>query len=367
MYVRTVTVTLPSEAVSPALFRLQRLNNQWTHAGVPAWESTHRHTEGDQVTLTLHAPLPVVDGLTLVGRHVRGEGFVPAPGLPEALHVFPDDPACTHCGTRRAKRHYVLTRDGEHIFLGANCCEAYFTAHGAAAPHDLAEMLADPAQLLSATAANVAASPHPDTLAVIAAAIWADREANGDRHWARELLEQTVERAHLGEGKFRWPAEVSDGLLRAAMLQMWATEEYTADSEFAARLREAAGRPTATRHVFGLLASLPRLHRRERRLADAAAAGLPTTTDYATGFVGQIGERLTIDKVLIEQTRPLDTGSTLVIMRTHDGHRMTWFASSPFGLPEQYTAVRVTGTVKKHETYRGVDGTVLNRCVFAPA
>jgi hypothetical protein len=52
--------------------------------------------------------------------------------------------------------------------------------------------------------------------------------------------------------------------------------------------------------------------------------------------------------------------------RTTDGNALTWFASRDQDLAVG-DAVTLTGTVKKHDDYRGEAQTVLTRCKHAPA
>lgn len=81
--------------------------------------------------------------------------------------------------------------------------------------------------------------------------------------------------------------------------------------------------------------------------------------DY--GHVGTVGAELTvvvtIDRVI---SNVGNYGANLHKMHDASGHVITWFASTVS--LEVGKTYRVTGRVKKHDTYQGVSQTILTRC-----
>lgn len=108
----------------------------------------------------------------------------------------------------------------------------------------------------------------------------------------------------------------------------------------------------------------------ERQLS-AAAESLEQvrareTRDAESGHVGAVKERIEFSGVVeFETEREGYYGTTHVIkFRDDSGNVLTWFAS---GLQDvaRGDMVRVVGTVKKHDEYRGVRQTVLTRCRYS--
>ena len=85
--------------------------------------------------------------------------------------------------------------------------------------------------------------------------------------------------------------------------------------------------------------------------------------DEASRWVGEIKERIDFEgEVEFEMTRDGYYGVTHIIkIRSTEGNVFTWFASGWQNLAKG-DRVKVRGTVKKHDEYKGVKQTVLSRC-----
>jgi glutaredoxin len=82
-----------------------------------------------------------------------------------------------------------------------------------------------------------------------------------------------------------------------------------------------------------------------------------------SSFVGKVGERITLPVFV---TRCREVGSQFGVsfmfrMLDEQGNLLVWFASNNVMDPEKWYLL--TGTVKKHEVYDGVNQTILTRCV----
>jgi hypothetical protein len=108
-------------------------------------------------------------------------------------------------------------------------------------------------------------------------------------------------------------------------------------------------------------------------LASAVILGLRAIEEAATRregvseFIGSIGERIDITA----EIRDFNTfqgyyGTTTIVTLMHENHNIVkWFASSG-GFPAVGTTVRLTGTVKKHDEYKGTRQTIVTRCKLVP-
>jgi len=81
--------------------------------------------------------------------------------------------------------------------------------------------------------------------------------------------------------------------------------------------------------------------------------------------LGSVGERLTVTaQIVCERVRDGQWGaSTWFLLKTPEGHVLTWQASGTFTV-EQGEDVTLVGTVKRHDEYQGTKQTVITRCRF---
>jgi hypothetical protein len=79
-------------------------------------------------------------------------------------------------------------------------------------------------------------------------------------------------------------------------------------------------------------------------------------------FIGNVGEKVSIPVTILD-SRFFDSnygGSYLITMADEHGNSIKWFASK--NIPEGMTTAHITGTVKKHEEFKGRKSTMLTRC-----
>ena len=82
---------------------------------------------------------------------------------------------------------------------------------------------------------------------------------------------------------------------------------------------------------------------------------------YST-YQGEIGERLTLDVVVVENT-PLENAFeryNIIVMEDADGNRYLWSTSAKNWPVDYITTIR--GTVKEYKQWHGAETTVLTRC-----
>lgn len=368
--VRQITgISVPDAAVDSVLYQLtHRQQPSMDGIPLPVWTATVTMLADTTWNLDLTAEPAMMLGYRVDGTHGRGTGISPIAGT-AGTHLPADlDPVCVVCGTRRARTHYLLTApDGALTVVGATCLDSFFHTVDPSlrgTPQVIVDtMLADPRDQIARRVTYLTQiAPKWDTLHVLAAALHYHRDydrpikIHADHHLSivapRDRDNNPV-----------WVASVENHLLDAALLQAWAITEDTDDSDFAHAARRAVIRPYATKSDVALLASLPARYARARRIEKAHAAGAPNPfAPYTAGHLGEVGQKITVEHAILDQLRLLDSGSTLLVLRAPSGHRLTWFSSNPPARLEVGSYLSLTGTVKAHATFRGVDATQLTRC-----
>lgn len=104
------------------------------------------------------------------------------------------------------------------------------------------------------------------------------------------------------------------------------------------------------------------LQNKEKREARAASQAERDAKNAASQFQGTVGERTTL-QLKVEKVIGFDTqfGHTLIhIMRDQSLNVYVWKTGS--GNITEGSTVELTGTIKKHEEYKGVKQTILSRC-----
>lgn len=121
------------------------------------------------------------------------------------------------------------------------------------------------------------------------------------------------------------------------------------------------------RSELGILVSLIPTYKKamERKASDEIRKAENARKAQQSDYVGTVGEKIDFEVKAIALVTSFDTqfGTTyLYEMEDVAGNIYKWFASNSYSV-EGVKSVR--GTVKKHEEYRGVKGTVLTRCKLA--
>ncbi len=115
---------------------------------------------------------------------------------------------------------------------------------------------------------------------------------------------------------------------------------------------------------IGILGSLVAVYAREQQLAEERKQEAKTT---ATGFLGEVKERIRNFSITLSTVRELDSDwgtTTLMVGKTEDGHVVKWFASGSFSYELGDVVKFEAATVKAHENYQGTDQTVITRGVI---
>lgn len=313
------------------------------------------------------------------------------PGEPVDRDYDLSDPMrCDHCNTSRYRRDtFVVSHDdGRKMQVGRQCLRDFLG-------HDPASLLAglDAFGSLAFSDDEVegwgrsAPRVYPVSAVVYAAARivaadgWyvsrakAEESENSDRPLYStasrvfDVLDPATEKMRNRVDE-EYPANDKSDALHAATMDALAGLANRADmSDWEWKLNDYSRIANVGRRHFGVLASATILGLRaiEREQQAAARKVESVVSGRADAYVAAIGERVTIDAATVEFVREFEGtyGVTVLVKFATPQGDVTWWQSN--GSASSWTAgetVRLTGTVKKHETdkYTGRKVSVLTRC-----
>jgi hypothetical protein len=311
------------------------------------------------------------------------------PGFVERLpeqYRHADASNCDHCcrTIRSRKDTYILRNDetGQYMQVGRNCTQDFL---GGKDPHAVAQYLES---LLAAlrTAGELSDEegfggggrgeqrfPMSAFLTQVAAVVrvhgWISRgkaRDSGDQATADITLEVLEPPGSVGpQARRQWEALVAkfapnddDKQMAEAALEY--ARETLSDNpdrdDYEHNLYVALTQPVIGRRLAGITASvIPYYLRSVQRKVERESAG-------ESHWIGEVGERMDlIVKPLM--VKPIETQFGMSYLHkfvTPDGALLTWFASSnpEVKIGEEY---QITGTIKKHDDYKGVKQTVITR------
>lgn len=150
----------------------------------------------------------------------------------------------------------------------------------------------------------------------------------------------------------------------------WASAfDSTESSDYKHNLKVVCRKPYVDRRDLGILLSVvPAYYKYLNQIEeDKKKAEAAEKTAAVSNWLGQEGERITVELESCEHVYTSESiyGYTyLYRMVDTSGNVLNWWSSSWVSL-EDVKVTSVTGTVKKHEEYRGIKQTVLTRCKLA--
>lgn len=325
---------------------------------------------------------PKYNGWTFVAalQHLDGENIVralPGQSLPETYRTR--GPVCDHCKQvrRRNDTYVVRHEDGRTMQVGSTCIADFLGSDQAGKIADAASLLAE-ARGLAEGGCEGMGSPNGDRLMsdYLPFVAW-DVRTNGwmSRTAARERGGQaTADHAWalLTDAKARSKANAEptdDDKALALAAEEWAEtlSDATVNAErgdYLHNVRAVARTGLTTYRTAGIAASMITAYQRAIGAArqKAARAAAPKSDTY----VGSVKERLSLDVTLDFVTGfETDYGYKCVLkFKTAEGATLTWKTASDAGISRDDVgkAYKLTGTVSKHELYKGEKQTIVLRC-----
>lgn len=317
----------------------------------------------------------------------------PAPLPPNTIHM-----GCDHCGTaRRRTKCVVLTSradDARYVTIGRSCLARYLGTTETAlrsVERALEALRVVFAALFPArdTDGGYGLRPLPhefDALDVVATA-YAIADANSAGVYvasnrrddaptegtgaltSRWLTNRSSFQSAIARGEFRAPTLTPEHYEKAFFALWWAADlppAETSSSDYLRNLRLLARTRLLRERHLTLVASTAAAFNRtcERALRDYEASKLARQPQH----LGTPGERLRNLDATVTRKQYLGDGDYgpryLVQFTTADGDVLTWFTTS--AADDLGTKGTLSGTVKKHDTFRGVAQTVIVRATFIP-
>ena len=278
-------------------------------------------------------------------------------------------PACDHCKLARKRNDtYVVrnTKTQEEKQVGRTCLGDFF---GGTNPHNIAEyvqllgnvgIIMDEAKNLG-WSGSLAHKPSFYPLLPLLARAAAVIRVNGKFVSGKAAYENgipstaDVVRSHMWNpagplaevAKLYAPTLADEETAKAAIA--WAAEVDTTGSDYLWNIATIANAEMATVKEIGLAVSIVGVYL--RNLADKPRA--------ASQYVGKVNDQITLT-VRLDKIIPLQT-SDLYKFTDTNGNSISWFCKGKgLGVIEGATTT-ITGTVMKHEEFRGVKQTLLYR------
>jgi hypothetical protein len=384
---------LPASAVSDLERRLEKLNRRARKLGVaelilnvtPPRTETRTTETGDSVTVQVVdvevlGETPKLDGWELVAviEHDDENLTRPVPGVEADIRRYRNAPPhCDHCGTTRRRLETFLVRKAEVISqVGRDCLADFLGGQRPEAVLWLAGWVREVDEMLGESwgyaKEDYRAEAEP-FLAKVAALIrvdgWMSRTkarewnkvATADDAWLLTFPPKTRDAKLVKWMAGRQVTPEDEAVAKAALA--WARELDPDDpNEYRSNLGRVARKEAWSNRHVGLAASAVSSHLRE---IEREVAFRKASEGFRKEWVGTPGERLRgLDLELVSaRSFEGDYGPrTLVIFVDAERRRFKWWASgSKYQNVEAGHKVHVDATVKKHEEWKGLYETVVNR------
>jgi hypothetical protein len=389
--------------VAEAARRVEKANRRLARAGVdaqltytlsPQRVATTTGADGVAthhavVDLNLSAPVLCFAGWTFVATLVQEDaGFIVRTAPGQTLNGWtPTEKACDHCGTNRARKDTYVVRNtaGQIRQVGSNCLAAFLgiTPAGLWLLQFDAEDLIPTADTSPPGSGSDLRVPVRDTLAYALAV--SDR---GVTFVTRAAVEFTgkpatvdlVKDAMMNCGGDReaqqWRADMHDAAqtiitddadLLDHLLDLG--RALDGDDDYAANMRVACSSEWVDPRTMGLLVSIIAAWQRAEAVTAKEAARAVTPK----GWLAAEGVKILDVAVIVTAVRESEsyfgnvarTTTILTMTATATGHELKWFAAGVKDFRVGDGVVIMAATVKKHDTYRGVDQTVITRAKIA--
>jgi hypothetical protein len=288
---------------------------------------------------------------------------------------------CDHCGKQRGRKEvFIVANDkGEFVQVGRQCLADFL---GGVSPETLAARAewdmalrelgedrdwfgsgrGEHVEAIEGFVATVCAVARLEGY-VSATEAKADQWKDATAYvawrmtWDSEFTRKFAER-YTGHSKGEFVTD--EDLTRAKAALAWARGIDAGTNNYLINLRTACMADYVKEHTYGFVASVVQAYRKamEREVERAVEVG------QASEFVGVVGGKIGPIAVTIAYVKECDTAygvSTLIKMKDEHGNDLTWFASGYHNW-EVGTKATLSGTVKKHETYRDAKQTLVTRC-----
>jgi hypothetical protein len=337
-----------------------------TVVGFHKEEDTSSSFHGQRIQEVFVAfPEPKLAGWEFVARIDHGHetgNIVRATGLRDLPTEYRDsDPVCDHCGHKRRRRDtFVVFNEETNSYkqVGSSCLKD-FLGHGDADKWaKMAELIASIGEFATGSR-NTGFTGYVQDHRWIGTEMFLEMAAESilERGFTSKKTGWESGRKTTSEDAFarmstslHIPSEAARNLAQAA--RDWA-QGLTGDlSDYEHNCYVVANSEGLEPRSLGIAASIVGVY--YSRMAPKG---------QASGHMGVVGERLEIE-VTVDEVRTLEFS---FLHKMHDGfgNSYTWFATKPLLRPHLGKSVRIKGSVKKHDEFKGNKTTLLTRVTLA--
>jgi len=339
------------------------------------------------VILTLQGHAPVLNGWQLVGiiEHTTdneiGQVIRVAPGQTCPVEYRKAELKCDHCGfIRRRTETFVICKDGIHKQIGRNCLADFCRTTGGIENQLLyAELLMSALGYLGACEGGEHGGGHieprhfiEDVLTLTARAIraygWVSRGFAREHDWKTATADIVLgwympdwaKYATKEEKEVLKTISADDKALAIHALEWIRAMRPQADQleDYLYNLLVVCSDDTIKPRHFGLACSCIAAYNRAMGVQVERKKALPSN------HFGEVGKRLIDLDLEVLGKNSFDTMYGVMHLyrwRAPNGDIAIWKSSVDIGMVAG-DKIRVTGTVKKHDEWKGIKQTVLTRC-----
>jgi len=346
----------------------------------------------EMIDATLAYTIPNVDGYELVAvlDLFTGENGseVMVSAVPDA--IVPDEYKnlnrihCDHCGHNRYRKKAILIKKietGEHKMVGSTCVKDFFNGNDPAGFMFIAEIKfgalvssIDPHDgTFAGFAKNSGGFPLDEVLTTTAAVTKKFGFTSKKKAWdfgykstADRVWDNLCPYPKMKQDEFA-PATESDKELAEKTLNHF-TEVDAGNNDYLLNLKKIISLGYVPNKYMGFAASMVSSYQRavEREAVYKAKKKATANSD----FIGNVGERLKgiVVKVLAVRDIESDWGcSTLYTFQDAVGNVLKTFYTGTSWEADVDDKLVIAGTVKKHDNFRGMKSTMLNRVSVSAA
>jgi hypothetical protein len=318
--------------------------------------------------IELSGVMPTIEGYTFVTKieHTEHGNMVKSMDSAVSMKFIAYTPDCEHCKSkRRRKETYILKNEEKEIQVGTECLKNYMTLMSVEYMIMMAELEASVVEASSDVEGN--SGPRRiearSVKEVISTAIQCVRTYG----WQPSTFCDFTE---LGTGGKTWyhltakrdkdfhdygitATDNSNELAAAYIEETLATKQ---DNIFMHNIQVILKQDYVSYKEVNMIASCA------KQILNAEAVR-KAAVNKTNEFIGEVGKRIELE-VTVDKRIGFDTNyghSVMVIMSDVDGRQVKTTSTGCFSSVQVGDKVKIKGTIKKHDEYRGTKQTVLTR------
>lgn len=319
------------------------------------------------IEVELTGRYPHIEGWDLVAVFQRQSDSIFVRNIPDREipkdYYNKESIECQHCGyNRQRKKSYLLLKDSEYKEVGSTCVKSFFDV-------DVSAFLfyagIDFSGIISEGRERSGMNLPKETnlfrfLSMTARCIDEYGWVSKAKAYENDELRATVvdvEYQLFTPNKPRGEVlEATEDNCKEADLVIEYFKGINPDNNYLENCKKIADAGYVPARFEGLATSMVSTYRR------AIEKKIEKESTIPSEWIGEVKERITV-KAVVKYINAFDGqwGPTHLHNFNSDGNYLTWFASRSQDV-EVGDKIKLTGTVKKHDTYKGIKVTTITRC-----